>query len=261
MHRLVESLDISRLKDSHGRISQVLLSQTNARPTWFSSSPSISTWSWFFILTYKWPFTNTPEKKRKQWLKLEIEKKTDKFLFHKNVTPGTLQRSIFFSVFPSLFSLPSPHLNVPRATEQHTVPLEKQSPDVPRLSQSPSLSHSFSPVLCLFSTLSRLPYSPVPCMCEEHCRRAMVEWVVTGWSSSSLYCSLDQYWDMSGSLPGTWTGTDTPGEMSPAETRKRKTSVKKKTTTTKQNRREQKTTCYIGWVDAPCTVSVTANSS
>lgn len=95
MQRLVESLDISRLKDSHGRISQVLLSQTNARPTWFSSSPSISTWSWFFILTYKWPFTNTPENKRKQWLKLEIEKKTDKkFLFHINLTPGTLQRSI-----------------------------------------------------------------------------------------------------------------------------------------------------------------------
>lgn len=166
MQRLVESLDISRLKDSHGRISQVLLPQTNARPTWFSSSPSISTWSWFFILTYKWPFTNTPEKKRKQWLKLEIEKKkTDKFLFHKNLTPGTLQRSIFFSVFPSLFSLPSPPLNVPRATEQHTVPLEKQSPDVPRLSQSLFLFFSFFPPLlsCPLPLLNPLSPSLLSC--------------------------------------------------------------------------------------------------
>lgn len=31
---------------------------------------------------------------------------------------------------------------------------------------------------------------------------------------------------MSGSLPGTWTGTDTPGEMSPAETKTGKTSLK-----------------------------------
>lgn len=33
---------------------------------------------------------------------------------------------------------------------------------------------------------------------------------------SSLHCSLGQYWDMSGSLPGTCTGTDTPGEIKPA---------------------------------------------
>lgn len=38
---------------------------------------------------------------------------------------------------------------------------------------------------------------------------------VKGRSNSFLYCNLDQYWDMSGSVPGTWTGTDTPGEMSP----------------------------------------------
>ncbi|KAI3377100.1 hypothetical protein L3Q82_000299 [Scortum barcoo] len=66
----------------------------------------------------------------------------------------------------------------------HSPTGKKQSPDVPRLSQSLSLSSSLSSspphVLCLFSTLSRLLYSPVPCMCEEHCRRAMVEWVVTG---------------------------------------------------------------------------------
>lgn len=31
---------------------------------------------------------------------------------------------------------------------------------------------------------------------------------------------------MSGSLPGTWTGTDTPGEMSPAETERGKASLK-----------------------------------
>lgn len=81
-----------------------------------------------------------------------------------------------------------------------------------------------SPRVSLFFFLS-CPLQPslafptlVCCVCEEHCRRALGEWVVTGWSSSSLYCSLDQYWDMSGSLPGTWTGTDTPGEMSPIET-------------------------------------------
>lgn len=32
---------------------------------------------------------------------------------------------------------------------------------------------------------------------------------------SCSHCSLGQYWDMSGSLPGTWTGTDTPGEIRP----------------------------------------------
>lgn len=151
-------------------------------------------------------------------------------MFHKNVTPGTLQRSIFFrfshrcSLFQVLIWM---CLELQNSTQSHWKSKAQMSQGSPRVPLS--LSHSFSPVLCLFSTLSRLPYSPVPCMCEEHCRRAMVEWVVTGWSSSSLYCSLDQYWDMSGSLPGTWTGTDTPGEMSPAETRKRKTSVKNKT--------------------------------
>lgn len=225
MQRLVESLDISRLKDSHGRISQVLLSQTNARPTWFSSSPSISTWSWFFILTYKWPFTNTPENKRKQWLKLEIEKKTDKkFLFHINLTPGTLQRSI--SPTPRSFHRCSLfQVLVWMCLELHNSTLshwKNKAQTSQRLSRSPfsSLFFPSSSVCCLLSTLSRLLYSPVLCMCEEHCRRAMVEWVVTGWSSSSLYCSLDQYWDMSGSLPGTWTGTDTPGEMSPVKTKR-----------------------------------------
>lgn len=32
---------------------------------------------------------------------------------------------------------------------------------------------------------------------------------------------------MSGSLPGTWTGTDTPGEMSPAETERGKNIIKR----------------------------------
>jgi len=32
---------------------------------------------------------------------------------------------------------------------------------------------------------------------------------------SCSHCSLGQYWDMSASLPGTWTGTDTPGEIKP----------------------------------------------
>ena len=118
--------------------------------------------------------------------KKKKKKKTDKFLFHKNLTPGTLQRSNFFFFFFRSFHrcslFPSPRfLNVPRATEQHTVPLEKQSPDVPRLAQSLSFFlsfFSFPPLLSFASSqpLSRLLYSPVPCMCEEHCRRAMVEW-------------------------------------------------------------------------------------
>lgn len=91
-------------------------------------------------------------------------KKTDKFLFHKNVTPGTLQRSIFFKFSPSLFSLPSPHLNVPRATEQHTVPLEKQaqiSKGSPRVSLSLSVSFllsfaSFQPSLAFPTLLCRV---------------------------------------------------------------------------------------------------------
>lgn len=180
---------------------------SNKQPTWFSSSPSISTWSWFFILTYKWPFTNTPEKRETMTEVGNRKKKTDKFLFHKNLTPGTLQRSIFFLFFHpcSRFRvLVWMCLELQNSTQSHWGNKAQRS-------QSLSLLSS-SLVLCVFSTLSRRLYSPVPCMC----RRAMVEWVVTGWSSSSLYCSLDQYWDMSGSLPGTWTGTDTPGEMSPA---------------------------------------------
>lgn len=143
-------------------------------------------------------------------------KKTDKFLFHKNFTPGTLQRSIFFPTFHrcSLFQiLVWMSLELQNSTQSHWKNRAQISQGSPRV----SLFLFSSPVLCLFTTLSRLLYSSVPCMCEEHCRRAMVEWVVTGWSSSSLYCSLDQYWDMSGSPPGTWTGTDTPGEMSPVE--------------------------------------------
>lgn len=71
-------------------------------------------------------------------------------------------------------------LNVPRATEQHKVPLEETEARRPKaLPESLSLSLSPLLVLCLFTTLSRLLYSSsVPCMCEEHCRRAMVEWVV-----------------------------------------------------------------------------------
>lgn len=86
-------------------------------------------------------------------------------MFHKNLTPGTLQRSIFFSVFPSLFSLPSPPLNVPRATEQHTVPLEKQSPDVPRLSQSLVLSFLpfSSPLPSFASSQPSLAFSTLLC--------------------------------------------------------------------------------------------------
>lgn len=83
-------------------------------------------------------------------------------MFHKNVTPGTLQRSIVF-LFPSLFSLPSPRLNVPRATEQHTVPLETQSPDVPRLSQSLSLFLSSFPLLSFASSQPSLAFSTLLC--------------------------------------------------------------------------------------------------
>lgn len=63
-----------------------------------------------------------------------------------------------------MFPLPSPRLNVPRATEQHTVPLEKQSPDVPKLSQSLSLSSSSSsssPVLA--SSQPSLAFSTLLC--------------------------------------------------------------------------------------------------
>lgn len=75
-----------------------------------------------------------------------------------------------------LFSLPSPHLNEPRATEQHKVLLEKQSPDVPRVSQSLSLFFLLSCPL-----LPSLAFPTLLCrVCEEHCRRALVEWVVTG---------------------------------------------------------------------------------
>lgn len=78
------------------------------------------------------------------------KKKTDKFLFHKNLTPGTLQRSIFFPFFHRC-SFVCPHLNLPRATEQHTVPMKKQSPNVPRLFFFPPC-----PLCCLLSTVSTL---------------------------------------------------------------------------------------------------------
>lgn len=167
MQRLVESLDISRLKDSHGRISQVLLSQTNARPTCFSSSPSISTWSWFFILTYKWPFTNTPENKRKQWLKLEIEKKkTDKkFLFHINLTPGTLQRSIpppprsfhRCSLFQVLVWM---CLELHNSTLSHW---KNKAQTSQRLSQSPFSSLFFPLLFCLLPPFNPLSPSLLSC--------------------------------------------------------------------------------------------------
>lgn len=41
-------------------------------------------------------YYNTPEKTKETMTEAgNRKKKTDKFLFHKNVTPGTLQRSFF----------------------------------------------------------------------------------------------------------------------------------------------------------------------
>lgn len=113
--------------------------------------------SFCFILTYKWPFTNTPEKKRKQWLKLEIEKKTDKFLFHKNLTRGTLQRSIFFCLSIVVLSFKSPFECAWSYITAHG-PMEKTKPWRPKAFQA-SLS-SFSPPSLLSSLLPLLSPSP-----------------------------------------------------------------------------------------------------
>lgn len=153
-------------------------------------------------------------------------------------------------------------LELQNSTQSHWKNKAQTSQGSPRVPLFLSSFFSSSPLLSFASSsqpsLSRLLYSPVHCMCEEHCRRAMVEWVVTGWSSSSLYCSLDQYWDMSGSLPGTWTGTDTPGEMSPAGTEREicQLRIKKNYIYIKIPRSQ-----HAKLVDAPCTVSVRANTS
>lgn len=67
---------------------------------------------------------------------------------------------------------------------------------------------------------------------------------------------------MSGSLPGTWTGTDTPGEMSPAEMelgnkKKEGNAVKRQVFSYLLFLKcHQKATCYYGQTNAACTVSV-----
>lgn len=170
------------------------------------------------------------------------KKKKKRVLFQNKLNTGHFTEVHFFSVFPSLFSLPSPCLNVPieiqNSRQSHWKSNARTSQGTPRVSLSLCL---FPPLLSCHSPLLKLSFTFYTllcrvCVCEEHCRRAIVEWVVTGWSSSSLYCSLDQYWDMSDSLPGTWTGTDTPGEMSPAETREEK----KKSLKTKRPPRSQR---------------------
>lgn len=93
-------------------------------------------------------------------------KRTDKFLFHKNFNTGHFTEVHFFSLslFPLLVSLPSPGLNVPGVTQQHTVPAggnkaqaSQGSPRVPLvLSSSSTLSCFFPPTLlccvCVRST-------------------------------------------------------------------------------------------------------------
>lgn len=179
-----------------------------------SRSPSISTWSWFFHINIQMAiYYNTPAKTKETMTEVGNRKKTDKILFHKNVTPGTLQRS-FFKIKKCLFrcSLYQVLVWMSLGLQNSTNSCRKSKAQMSLwVSQSLSLFFLFCPSLAFPTLLCRV--------CEEHCQRALVEWVVTGWSSFSLYCSLDQYWDMSGSLPGTWTGTDTPGEMSPIETR------------------------------------------
>lgn len=68
---------------------------------------------------------------------------------------------------------------------------------------------------------------------------------------------------MSGSLPGTWTGTDTPGEMSPAEMELGEKRGGEKTLLKEMSflifsilKCHQKATCYYGRTNAACTVSV-----
>lgn len=179
--------------------SQVLFSVANPRPTWFARRPfSISTWSWlgflfFFILTYKWPFTNTPEREKrgKQWLKsFEIEKKNGKhtFLFHKNVTTGTLQRSIFlFLLFLHCCSLspPTPHVGVcvPGGTERHTVPNGAPTKQCPGF-QSSRLSQSLF-LLLLLLRMSTCPLSL---------------------SSSTQLCVVSEWGTYSGGRWWSWVG-------------------------------------------------------
>lgn len=135
-------------------------------------SPSISTWSWFFILTYKWPFTIThQQKQRKQWLKLEIEKKTDKILFHKNVTPGTLQRS-FFKIKKCLF-----RCSLYQVLIWMSLGLQNSTNSCWKSKAQMSLWVSQSLSVCpLLLSLSAFP--TLLCrVCEELCRRA--SW--SGW--------------------------------------------------------------------------------
>lgn len=163
-------------------------------------------------------YYNTPAKTKETMTEVgNRKKKNDKFFFHKNVTPDTLQRSFFFFKIKKkcLFRCSNSQvllwmsLGLQNSTKSCWKSKAQMSLGCPRVCLFFFFSCPLQASLA-FPTLVRY-------VCQEHCQRALGEWVVTGWSSSSLYCSLDQYWDMSGSLPGTWTGTDTPGEMSPIE--------------------------------------------
>ena len=165
------------------------------------------------------------------------KKKQISFCSIKILTPGTLQRSNFFFFFFGLSIVVLSFrvlafwmcLELQNSTQSHWKNKAQTSQGSPRVFLSSFLSFPSllsCPLLLLNPSLA---FSTLLCRVCVRSTAGGRWWsgVVTGWSSSSLYCSLDQYWDMSGSLPGTWTGTDTPGEMSPAEGRRREMSVKR----------------------------------
>lgn len=141
----------------------------------------------FFVITYNWPL-------HVQIHQNDLGRKLkNRFFFpFYDIIPGTLQKSVLFY---------SSSLCVQRMIEKWHYPSTKRSF---RVSSFPSI---------VKYCWTALPWS------QKDVRR---------WRSSSLFssplfsfsffcshCSLGQYWDMSGSLPGTWTGTDTPGEIRP----------------------------------------------
>lgn len=110
-------------------------------------------------------------KKRKTMTEVGNRKKTDKFLFHKNLTPGTLQRSFFFSwLFIIGFSSKVLAWMCQQGLHNSTLSQWKNK----KFRRPKALPESLS------SVSSCLLRYPVPCMREEHCWRAMVDRVLQG---------------------------------------------------------------------------------
>lgn len=145
----------------------------------------------FFVITYNWPLHVQIHQNDLIW-KL---KNRDFFFFpFYDIIPGTLQKSVLFY---------SSSLCVQRMIEKWHYPSTKRSF---RVSSFPSIVKYCWTALPWSQEKSGDEGAPLfyPLLCFLFCSCA-----------SCSHCSLGQYWDMSGSLPGTWTGTDTPGEIRP----------------------------------------------